>query len=116
MSSIAILKSNIVPLNYSRLLSPTRHRRIFEPFSRPKTPSYLKATIRKNGQVIKRPTVRPKHLVDCLRDPVHYEFFKRFAKEMGFESATRFWKSVESMKEIDDPQAQLRSVSSPLIG
>ena len=107
--------SKAIKLTYHQKIGSSRFQNV-EPISRPKTPSYLKATIRKNGQVIKRPTVRPKHLVDCLRDPVHYEFFKRFAKEMGFESATRFWKSVESMKEIDDPQAQLRRVFSPLIG
>ena len=29
----------------------------------------------------KRPNIRPKHLIDCLRDPVHFEFLHRFAKE-----------------------------------
>ena len=32
----------------------------------------------------KRPNIRPKHLVDCLRDPVHFEFLHRFAKEPIF--------------------------------
>ena len=45
-----------------------------------KNHTYMKETIRKNGVVIKRPMVRPKHLIDCLRDPVHFEFFRRFAK------------------------------------
>lgn len=45
-----------------------------------KNHTYMKETIRKNGAVIKRPMVRPKHLIDCLRDPVHFEFFRRFAK------------------------------------
>ena len=79
---------------------------------RAKTPSYLKSSIRKNGQTIKRPTVRPKHLADCIRDPVHLEFFRRFAKEYRFENLIRFWRAVESMKDIDDPRVQQAKIIS----
>jgi len=78
-----------------------------------KTPSYMKDTIRKNGVTIRRPVLRPKHLVDCLRDPVHFEFFRRFAKCFHFERSVRFWKAVEVMKHIEDPkirQAKIRSI------
>ena len=43
---------------------------------------YVKKKIQKNGISLKRPNVRPKHLIDCLKDPVHYEFLHRFAKGM----------------------------------
>ena len=43
---------------------------------------YVKKKIQKNGISLKRPNVRPKHLIDCLKDPVHYEFLHRFAKDM----------------------------------
>ena len=43
---------------------------------------YVKKKIQKNGISLKRPNVRPKHLIDCLKDPVHYEFLHRFAKVM----------------------------------
>ena len=43
---------------------------------------YVKKKIQKNGISLKRPNVRPKHLIDCLKDPVHYEFLHRFAKAM----------------------------------
>ena len=73
----------------------------------------MKDTIRKNGVTIRRPVLRPKHLVDCLRDPVHFEFFRRFAKCFHFERSVRFWKAVEVMKHIEDPkirQAKIRSI------
>ena len=41
---------------------------------------------------------------DCLRDPVHFEFFRRFAKAFNFERALRFWKHVETIKHTDDSQ------------
>ena len=72
----------------------------------------MKSSIRKNGQTIKRPTVRPKHLADCIRDPVHLEFFRRFAKEYRFENLIRFWRAVESMKDIDDPRVQQAKIIS----
>ncbi|CAG5113157.1 Oidioi.mRNA.OKI2018_I69.chr2.g7292.t1.cds [Oikopleura dioica] len=71
-----------------------------------KVPSYMKATIRKNGVVFKRPILRPKHLVDCVRDPVHFEFFKRFARAYHFERSVRFWKAVEVMKHVEDPKVR----------
>ena len=67
-----------------------------------RTPPYMKETVRKNGAVLKRPMMRPKHLIDCLRDPVHFEFFRRFAKAYHFERSVRFWKQVEVMKHVDD--------------
>ena len=76
-------------------------------------PAYLKSPIRKNGVIYKRPTIRPKHLVDCLRDPVHFEFFRRFAKAFNFERAVRFWKAVEEMKRVNDPklrQTKIRQI------
>lgn len=76
-----------------------------------KPPPYMKDNIRKNGVILKRPMLRPKHLVDCLRDPVHFEFFRRFAKTYHFERSVRFWKAIEVMKHIDDPkirQAKIR--------
>lgn len=69
-----------------------------------KPPTYMQVIIRKNGVNLKRPMLRPKHLVDCLRDPVHYEFFRRFAKTYHFERSVRFWKAVEVMKHIEDPR------------
>ena len=57
--------------------------------------------------------LRPKHLIDCLRDPVHLEFFRRFAKTYHFERSVRFWKAVEVMKHIDDPkirQVKIRGI------
>ena len=45
---------------------------------------YVKQKINKNGITLKRPNIRPKHLIDCLKDPVHYEFFHRFAKAKIF--------------------------------
>jgi len=69
-----------------------------------KNHTYMKETIRKNGVVIKRPMVRPKHLIDCLRDPVHFEFFRRFAKHYHFERSVRFWRSVQAMKDVEDPR------------
>ena len=41
---------------------------------------------------------------DCLRDPVHFEFLRRFAKAFNFERALRFWKHVETIKQTDDSQ------------
>jgi len=69
-----------------------------------KNHTYMKETIRKNGAVIKRPMVRPKHLIDCLRDPVHFEFFRRFAKHYHFERSVRFWRAVQAMKDVEDPR------------
>ena len=88
-----------------------RRTAIMRSTEKAKTPSYMKDTIRKNGVIIKRPMMRPKHLVDCLRDPVHLEFFRRFAKTYHFERSVRFWKAIEVMKHIEDPkirQAKIR--------
>lgn len=71
-----------------------------------KVPSYMKGTIRKNGVIFKRPILRPKHLVDCVRDPIHFEFFRRFARAYHFERSIRFWKAVEVMKHVEDPKVR----------
>ena len=72
----------------------TRKTAVIRNVEKTKTPSWMKDTIRKNGVVLKRPMVRPKHLIDCLRDPVHFEFFRRFAKAFHFERSVRFWKAI----------------------
>jgi hypothetical protein len=90
----------------------TRKTAVIRNVEKTKTPSWMKDTIRKNGVVLKRPMVRPKHLIDCLRDPVHFEFFRRFAKAFHFERSVRFWKAIEIMKHVDDSRLRLLKIKS----
>jgi len=69
------------------------------PDSKKKVHKYMKQQIVKNGIALKRPTTRPKHLLDCLRDPVHYEFFHRFAKYFNFDRSVKFWRAVQNIKD-----------------
>ena len=91
---------------------PAKRTTVIRKKERPKTPPYLKDTLRKNGALIKRPTIRPTNLSFCINDKIHYEWFKRFAKEKGFEKDVLFWKSVEAMKEIEDPRQQQAKIKS----
>ena len=87
--------------------------RVIQSAKKTSTPAYLKSPIRKNGVVYKRPNIRPKVLAECLRDPVHFEFFRRFAKAFNFERAVRFWKAVEEMKRVQDSklrQTKIRQI------
>ena len=71
---------------------------------------YVKQKINKNGMTLKRPNIRPKHLIDCLKDPVHYEFFHRFAKAKIF---TFFKRSKFRSAFVRRPSSMYTSLFEP---
>ena len=75
-------------------------------------PVYL-CSIRKNGQILRRPTKRPANFLEILKDPAHYEFFARYLKALNSDGPLLFWKSVEFVKTVPDPdkrRAKIRSI------
>jgi hypothetical protein len=91
MKTLALLSAKEYPSKVPKVKKIT----LIDQSDRVRPPAYMKAVICKNGVVLKRPMLRPKHLVDCLRDPVHFEFFRRFSMAFNFERSVRFWKAVE---------------------
>jgi hypothetical protein len=66
-------------------------------------PVYL-CSIRKNGQILRRPTKRPANFLEILKDPSHHEFFARYLKALNSDGPLLFWKSVEYVKTMPDPE------------
>ncbi|NWI09493.1 RGSL protein, partial [Crypturellus soui] len=56
--------------------------------------------------VLEKPTVRPRHFIEVLRNPAHLEFFKSFLKENNTDRPLRFWLAVEKLVAETDPQRQ----------
>ena len=48
--------------------------------------------------------------MDCLRDPVHFEFFQRFAKSFHFEKQVKFYRKVEELKSIRDTKTRTNKI------
>uniref|UniRef100_A0A8C6ZWC2 Regulator of G protein signaling like 1 n=1 Tax=Nothoprocta perdicaria TaxID=30464 RepID=A0A8C6ZWC2_NOTPE len=56
--------------------------------------------------VLEKPTVRPRHFMEVLRNPAHLEFFRSFLKENNTDGPLRFWLAVEKLVAETNPQKQ----------
>lgn len=73
------------------------------------TDDYLRP-IRKQGNIILRPTQRPKSIKDILKNQVHFEFFRRYLKFHRVDKMLVFWKAIEIMKNtINIRQRQMKA-------
>nr|XP_039266380.1 uncharacterized protein LOC120341884 isoform X2 [Styela clava] len=57
--------------------------------------------LKKGGQLMKRPVIRPKHFQEVLKDTVHFQFFKRYLKAHRADLALSFWNAVENLRIAD---------------
>jgi hypothetical protein len=70
----------------------------------------FKRPLRKNGNLIHRPTVRPKSLKEILKNAIHYEFFRRYLRCRKVDKMLVFWRSIEQMKNTHNTkQRQLKA-------
>ncbi|XP_076809271.1 uncharacterized protein LOC143452259 isoform X5 [Clavelina lepadiformis] len=76
-------------------------------------PLYLRP-IKKHGVLLRRPSVRPKTLSEVLRDPLHFEFFKRYMKMHKSEAPLLFWKAVELLRRTESPTVRQRKAQQIL--
>jgi len=66
--------------------------------------------IRKQGNLIHRPTQRPKSIKDILKNQIHFEFFRRYLKYNNVDKMLVFWKSIEIMKNtVNIRQRQVKA-------
>merc|ERR1719219_185544 len=73
------------------------------------TDDYMRP-IRKQGNIIQRPTVRPKSIKDILKIQIHFEFFRRFLKFNKVDKMLVFWKAIEIMKNtVNIRQRQVKA-------
>ncbi|NWX88481.1 RGSL protein, partial [Nothoprocta ornata] len=56
--------------------------------------------------ILEKPTVRPRHFMEVLRNPAHLEFFRSFLKENNTDGPLRFWLAVEKLIAETNPQKQ----------
>ncbi|XP_039272905.2 uncharacterized protein LOC120347121 [Styela clava] len=70
-------------------------------------PMYLRP-ITKGGTVFERPSKKPKNLLEILRDPTHFMFFKRYMRMQNSEAPLLFWKSIDLLKRTDHAASRQR--------
>ncbi|NXA56865.1 RGSL protein, partial [Nothocercus julius] len=56
--------------------------------------------------ILEKPTVRPRHFMEVLRNPAHLEFFRSFLKENNADGPLRFWLAVEKLVAETNPRRQ----------
>ncbi|NXD16076.1 RGSL protein, partial [Nothocercus nigrocapillus] len=62
--------------------------------------------------ILEKPTVRPRHFVEVLRNPAHLEFFRSFLKENNADGPLRFWLAVEKLVAETNPRRQRILINS----
>jgi len=52
--------------------------------------------------------------MEVLRDPVHFEFFKRYMRMQKSEAPLFFWKAVELLKRTENPNLRTKKAQQIL--
>uniref|UniRef100_A0A8C3TA11 RGS domain-containing protein n=1 Tax=Chelydra serpentina TaxID=8475 RepID=A0A8C3TA11_CHESE len=63
---------------------------------------------------LRKPSLRPRYLMEVLHNPVHMEFFRQFLKQHNAEAPLLFWQAVEKFGAESNPKAQRALINSIL--
>ncbi|XP_026511525.1 LOW QUALITY PROTEIN: regulator of G-protein signaling protein-like [Terrapene carolina triunguis] len=64
--------------------------------------------------MLRKPSLRPRYLMEVLHNPVHLEFFRQFLKQHNAEAPLLFWQAVEKLNTESNPKAQRALINSIL--
>uniref|UniRef100_H2ZWT7 Regulator of G protein signaling like 1 n=1 Tax=Latimeria chalumnae TaxID=7897 RepID=H2ZWT7_LATCH len=67
--------------------------------------------IKKGNTVIRRPSARPRSLMEVLHNAHHLEFFKHFLQMSNAEAPLLFWQAIEKLISLEDPKARTRRIA-----
>ncbi|CAM4613615.1 unnamed protein product [Caretta caretta] len=70
--------------------------------------------MRKGIPTLKKPSLRPRYLMEVLHNPGHLEFFRQFLKQHNAEAPLLFWQAVEKLSAESNPKAQRALINSIL--
>ncbi|XP_065410571.1 regulator of G-protein signaling protein-like [Chrysemys picta bellii] len=70
--------------------------------------------MRKETLMLRKPSLRPRYLMEVLHNPVHLEFFRQFLKQHNAEAPLLFWQAVEKLNTESNPKAQRALINSIL--
>ncbi len=74
-------------------------------------PLFARPIRKQDGSVIKRPKKAPKTISAILANSESMEFFRRYMVVMGKDTQLQFWKAVDQLKDVKDPQMKKKFVT-----
>ncbi|XP_038614415.1 regulator of G-protein signaling protein-like isoform X2 [Tachyglossus aculeatus] len=79
------------------------------------SPSRFKLSfIKRGGVILRKPSLRPRYLLEVLYHPIHQKFFKEFLRINGAEAPLLFWLAVEKFSTEPNPRIQKMLISSAI--
>ncbi|XP_039770325.1 regulator of G-protein signaling protein-like isoform X2 [Ornithorhynchus anatinus] len=70
--------------------------------------------IKRGGIILRKPSLRPRYLLEVLYHPIHQKFFKEFLRMNGAETPLLFWLAVEKFSTEPNPRIQKMLLSSAI--
>nr|XP_025042370.1 regulator of G-protein signaling protein-like isoform X2 [Pelodiscus sinensis] len=70
------------------------------------------AWLRRDTLMLRKPSIRPRYLIEVLHNPVHLAFFRQFLKEHNAEAPLLFWMAVEKLNAESNFKNQRSLINS----
>ncbi|XP_067391278.1 regulator of G-protein signaling protein-like [Emydura macquarii macquarii] len=70
--------------------------------------------MRRETLMLRKPSLRPRYLMEVLHNPVHLEFFKQFLRQHNAEAPLLFWLAVEKLSAESNAKVQRAAINGIL--